>query len=137
MQAIFKLSEVQSSNIFAINSHASDLTDMTALDNMNFILHSLWQTFDKCDSEMNLPQLSTLEIQIKVLLVGLLPYHLILILNTQQYIKGVYTEQLIITRILWIVRFISLFTKACKFSVSLDKSMHFRQSQEIFEDPTK
>jgi len=80
---------------------------MTATDNISFVLHSQWsQNFDKCDSQMKLPQLSTLQIYINMQSVGLLPYHLIYNLNTQLNIKLVYTEQIIITRIFWIVKFI-------------------------------
>jgi hypothetical protein len=61
--AVFKLSEVKFSNIFAINSTVSKLTDMTALDNKNCLLHSQRsENILKFDSEMKFPQLRTLQL---------------------------------------------------------------------------
>jgi hypothetical protein len=56
----FKTNGSKACKIFAINSHVSELTDVTSPVNRSFVLHSQWaETFANSDWKRKLPQLKT------------------------------------------------------------------------------
>ena len=144
MQAVFKLIQVQSSNIFAMNSHVSDLTDMAALDNRIFVLHSqLSQSVAKFVSELKLPQLiphmqyilAIARSYIDTLSVGPCRCQLMLCRNCLSICCSIFPEQITIIHNLFNTICTIMFTKARQFSLFCEKSMQSRPSNSLLQDP--